>query len=173
MNPSPKHHEIMDRMLEYLFATRFFALEFSGNSNELQLLTKPKEIRIATDAAFADNPDSRKSSQGCLITLFNGPIWWNATKQTTVTTSSTEAELLAFTHTAKETLSLLRLFKQIDLELDNDPVIECDNTQTIRLITADVPRIKTALKHVDIHNAWARQTFQEGHFEVECEGTIM
>ncbi|KAM4055440.1 reverse transcriptase (RNA-dependent DNA polymerase) [Hirsutella rhossiliensis] len=167
MNPSSKHHEVMDQMLEYLFATRFFALEFSGDSNELHLLTKPKEIRIATDAAFADNPDSRKSSQGCLITLFNGPIWWNATKQATVTTSSTEAELLAFTHTAKETLSLLRLFKQIDLQLDNDPIIECDNTQTIRLITADVPRVRTALKHVDIHNAWARQTFQEGHFEVE------
>jgi hypothetical protein len=35
-------------------------------------------------------------SQGFIITLFGGPIAWRANKQDTVTTSSTEAELLAY-----------------------------------------------------------------------------
>ncbi|KND86466.1 Copia protein [Tolypocladium ophioglossoides CBS 100239] len=80
--------------------------------------------------------------------------------------SSTEAELLAFTHTARETIATQRLSKQLELQLDEDPVIECDNKQTIRLVNLDSPRIKTALKHVDVHNCWARQAYQEGHFKV-------
>ena len=59
-----------------------------------------------------------------------------------------------------------RLFKQINLKLDHPLVIEYDNQQTIRLIKPDQPRIKTQLKHVDIHNYWARQAYQQGQFQV-------
>jgi hypothetical protein len=89
----------------------------------------------------------------------------------TVTTSSTEAELLAFTHTAKETIATQRLFKQLDLQLDQEPTIEYDNLQTIRLITLETPRLKMALKHVDVHNCWARQAYQQGQFKIEYTPT--
>ncbi len=42
-----------------------------------------------------------------------------------------------------------------------------DNQQTIRLLNTDIPRIRTVLKHIDIHNAWARQEVQAGTFEVQ------
>ena len=98
--------------------------------------------------------------------LFGGAVSWKAGKQNTVTTSSTEAELLAFTDTAKEAIATKRLFEQINLKLDQPLVIECDNQQTIRLVKPDQPRIKTQLKHVDVHNCWARQAYQQGHFQV-------
>lgn len=98
--------------------------------------------------------------------LFGGAVSWKAGKQDTVTTSSTEAELLTFTHTAKEAIAIQRLFEQINLKLDHPLVIECDNQQTIRLITPEQPRIKTRLKHIDIHNCWARQAYQRGQFQV-------
>jgi len=31
--------------------------------------------------------------------------------------------------------------------------------------------IKTALKHIDVHNCWARQAYQEGSFEVNYTPT--
>ncbi len=37
----------------------------------------------------------------------------------------------------------------------------------IRFVTADIPRLRTALHHVDIHNAWARQKVQKGTFKVQ------
>src|SRR4051794_25750538 len=98
--------------------------------------------------------------------LFRGAVSWKAGKQDTVTTSSTEVELLAFTYTAKEAIAIKRLFEQISLKLDYPLVIECDNQQTIRLIKPDQPRIKTQLKHVDVHNCWARQAYKQGHFQV-------
>ena len=45
--------------------------------------------------------------------LFEGPIAWRANKQDTVTTSSTEAELLALSQTAKEAIFTSRLFKAV------------------------------------------------------------
>jgi hypothetical protein len=168
LNPSDKHHQLVDRIMEYLWATRYLAIQFNGNASSVSISHSSlnPELRIASDAAFADNLQTRKSSQGHIIMLFGGAVSWKAGKQDTVTTSSTEAELLAFTHTAKEAIAMKRLFEQIKLKLDHPLVIECDNQQTIRLIKPDQPRIKTQLKHVDIHNCWARQAYQQGHFQV-------
>ena len=58
----------------------------------------------ASDAAFADDPQTCRSTGGYLHKLFGGPIDWHSGKQKTVTTYSTEAELLALSRTAKETI---------------------------------------------------------------------
>lgn len=175
LNPSDKHDHLAGRLMEYLWSTRYLAIQFSGNGStdliKVNHSSVPRELRIASDAAFADDPETRKSSQGHVITLFDGPVSWKASKQNTVTTSSTEAELLAFASTAKEAISMQRLFQQINLKLDHPLQIECDNQQTIRLVTADLPRLKTQLKHVDVHNCWARQAYQQDQFQVSYTPT--
>ncbi len=80
--------------------------------------------------------------------------------------SSTEAEFFALTEASKEAIVTMRLFVGIRFHLYEDIVIWCDNQQTIRFVTADIPRLRTALRHVDIHNAWARQEVQKGTFKV-------
>src|SRR5271170_6358816 len=91
--------------------------------------------------------------------LFGGPIAWRANKQDTVTTSSTEAELLALSQTAKEAIFISRLFKAMTLHLNEPLIIDCDNTQTLRLITEDTAKLITKLRHVDIHRHWLRQEY--------------
>lgn len=161
--------------MEYLWPTRCLAIQFNGKgSTDLVKINHSsilRELRVASDAAFADDPGTRKSSQEYIIVLFGGPVSWKASKQNTVTTSSTEAELLAFTSTAKEAIATQRLFQQINLQLDHPLEIECDNQQTIRLIKADLPRLRTQLKHVDVHNCWARQAYQQGQFQVSYTPT--
>src|SRR6266699_1083992 len=102
-----------------------------------------------------------------MITLYRTPIAWRASKQPTVTTSSTETELFAFTEASKEAIATIRLFAGMRFHLYKGIVIWCDNQQTIRLVTADISRLRTALRHVDIHNAWARQEVQKGTFKVQ------
>jgi hypothetical protein len=105
MNPSGRHQEAVDRAITYLYGTNTWAIEYSA-------IDQPA-VACVGDAAFADDPVTRYSTEGYLFKLFNGLIDWRSTKQKTVITSSTEAELLALSHAAKEVLWWKRLFKAI------------------------------------------------------------
>ena len=74
-----------DRVLLYLQRTQGLVLQLGGEDN----------LVVASDASFADNTSDRKSSQAYVMKLFGRLIGWRASKQDTVTTSTTEAELLA------------------------------------------------------------------------------
>jgi len=161
-NPSPGHKAAAPRVIQHLYAIKTLSHLFDGNYQK-----KKKQIEVYSDASFADDQVDRKSSQGYLIYLFGIPIAWQAFKQTAVATSSTEAELLALTTVVKETLALIRLFSGLRLHVTDEVVVWCDNKQTIRLVSAEIPRLQTALKHVDVYNAWIRQKVLRGTTRVE------
>ncbi|RYO95097.1 hypothetical protein DL766_009876 [Monosporascus sp. MC13-8B] len=161
----PTHLGAVDEAILHAHSTRTLALEFGGDEDP-----NLRSFLCASDASFADNPD-RKSSQGFVLSLFGGPIVWRANKQDTVTTSSTEAELLALSQTVKEAFFMLRLFKAIGLELGEDLVIQVDNKQTIRLVTEETIRLITKLKHVDVHNHWLREIHAAGRMKIEWTPT--
>jgi hypothetical protein len=171
--PAKHHIEAAARILQYLYTTRYYAIEYSADTppptttdpGSLQDWIK-QEYQASSDAAFADDVTTRKSTQGVLIKLFNGPIHWQSIRQRTVTTSTTEAELLALSSVAKETLMIQRLFNNINLTLDQDIVLGCDNKQTVRAITTPGVEFQTKLKHIDIHHFWLRQEIQEGRLRV-------
>lgn len=157
-NPSQQHHDAADRVLIYLQETRTLALRFGGAD----------DLVTASDASFADNSIDRRSSQAFAMKLFGGLIGWRASKQDTVTTSTTEAELLSLAQAAKETLFVSRLLKELSVKLDDKSIkIECDNKQTINLVTAEIATLRTKLRHVDIHNHWLRQEVSTGRIRVE------
>src|SRR5437762_62777 len=157
-NPSVDHRDAVDRLLRYLYRTRGLAIRYGGSTTG-RCDKGARAFVCASDASFADNSVDRKSSQGYAMTLFGGAIAWRANKQDTVTTSSTEAELLALSQTAKEAIFLSRLFKAMTLRLNEPLIIDCDNTQTLRLIKEDSAKLITKLRHVDIHQHWLRQEY--------------
>ncbi|KAJ5314874.1 hypothetical protein N7476_005181 [Penicillium atrosanguineum] len=59
-------------------------------------------MRLASDISYGDHKD-RKSSAGYICQVYGGPVDWKATKQRTVTTSTTEAKLLGLSDTVEET----------------------------------------------------------------------
>jgi len=105
--------------------------------------------------------------------LANGPVAWKATKQRTVTTSSTEAELLATSFVGKEVIWWKRFFAAIDFKLAEELTINCDNKQTIRLLTAETPELTTKLRHVDIHHHWLRQEVKNKTITIDYIPTNM
>lgn len=158
-NPSEQHMKAVDRVITYLYRTRWESIQY-GNYNGPDLV-------ICGDASFADDPDTRRSSHGYIAMLFGGAIFWKAARQSTITTSTTEAELLALEQVAKESMALKRFFNELTLELGDLWNIWCDNQQTIRLVVGKNERITTKLRHVDIQNMWLRQEHAKGSFEVE------
>ena len=158
-NPAPEHHKAACQAIRYLYATRSLALCYKRS-------TAGGVLAISSDASFGDDLDTRKSSQGMIITLFGGPVVWKATRQPTVSTSTTEAELLGLEQTAKEALGMTRLFRDMKFDPEEELDLKCDNAQTIRLVCSENMRITTRLRHVDIQNMWLRQEFRKGTFKV-------
>ena len=78
----------------------------------------------------------------------------------------TEAELLALEQTAKETMSLKRLFNELQFDPEIPWDIRCDNQQTIRLVIGESTRLATRLRHVDVHHLWLRQEVEKKSFTV-------
>jgi len=59
------------------------------------------------------------------------------------------------------------LLKELTVELDDHHIeIQCDNVQTIRLVTEEITKLQTKLRHVDVHNHWLRQEVSRGRINV-------
>jgi hypothetical protein len=69
-NPSPEHRREADRVLGYLAQTKHLAIEYSADTSSSRV------FEVSSDASFADDTETRRSTQGYLMTLFNSPIAW-------------------------------------------------------------------------------------------------
>lgn len=156
-NPSPLHIEKAYSLIKYLNSTKDQSLTYSGSDDS---------IIAMSDASFADNVD-RKSSQGFLIKMHGAAIHYKSTKQDTVTTSSTEAELLALAQVTKEVYATRRILAELGYSPHTEVTIKCDNAQTIRLLTQETVQLITKLRHVDIHRHWLRQEVQRQRIKIE------
>lgn len=157
-NPGAAHFQAAAQVMAYLYRTKHLGIRYGAH--------KGSQLLICGDASFADDRESRRSSQGYIVQLFGGPIIWKAARQATVTTSTTEAELLALEHVAKESVALKRFLYELRLDLGVPWEIFCDNQQTIRLVVEESERLTTKLRHVDIQNMWLKQEYAKGNLQV-------
>lgn len=86
-NPSDFHFECANRTLKYLGHTKRLTIQFNVSSTDHLTAV----LLASSDASFADDVEARYSFQCYAFKLFNG----KTSKQRTVITSSTKAELLA------------------------------------------------------------------------------
>jgi hypothetical protein len=106
---------------------------------------------VFSNASYGDDASSRRSSEGFVVYLY-GTIDWRATKQTTVTKSITEAELLALSHASSELMWWQRFIKRLRIiKPPKEPILYCDNWQTLRIINNHDSKIDTKLRYVDIY----------------------
>ena len=165
-NPAQEHMKAADHCIRYLLEHAGHALHFGANTKEVSMTFHRHNFAGASDASFADDRETRCSSEGMIFHLFGTPIDWKAARQKTVTKSSTDAELLAISHAGSEMIWWQRLFGYMQLRLD-EPTLYCDNMQTLRVIKNAAARAKTALRHVDIHQCWIRQQHERGNLKCE------
>jgi hypothetical protein len=81
--------------ITYCLATKSTAIEYSGEAFGAHVYYRNPEgedvtFYGASDAAFADDKETRRSSQGYLFMLFGGLIDWKATLQRSVTRPTTD-----------------------------------------------------------------------------------
>ena len=165
-NPSQAHLNAADRVISYLIHTKYLGIQFDARVIDSQSI-----FLGSSDASYANDPETRYSSQGYGFMLFNGLVDWKASKQKTVTISSTEAELLAISTTGKELIWWTRFFDEISFRLPHTSVIQCDNMQTIRILTNPTAPYTTKLRHVDVHRHWLGQEVRKKNITVKWTPT--
>jgi hypothetical protein len=176
--PAQIHLDAANHCLQYLHATKHLAIKYSpsgggeltvqspsNDSDPINDSTSKDVFENTADASFASSPE-RRSYEGFTFKLYGGLIDWAARKQATVSTSTTEAELLALLHAGKACIWWVNLFNKLKFDYDHTVKIFNDNKQTIRLLTSEQPKISTKLLHVDVAQLWLRQSVQLGHLNV-------
>jgi hypothetical protein len=112
INSGPYHLMVADHCIRYLHVTRHLAIKFdvSGGGeliiqvnsvNQIKFNSNKQVFETSVDASFV-NEEGRRSGEDYIFKLFDGLIDWAARKQVIISTSITEAELLAMLHAGKE-----------------------------------------------------------------------
>ena len=101
-NPLIQHWSAMTHLYGYMRKTQGLELRYDGGMDTV-------DFHGYTDADFAGDLDTRRSTSGYLWMMCNGAISWGARRQNIVTTSTTQAEYYASNHTGKEEIWLQSL----------------------------------------------------------------
>jgi len=103
-NPSEQHLKAAKRTLAYLKGTIEKVLTLGQLGNENSLIGY-------CDANYAGDMETRRSATGYCFKLLGSTISWTSIRQSTVATSTCEAEYMALAEAAKEAIWLSRMLQ--------------------------------------------------------------
>ena len=106
-----------------------------------------------TDSFYGDCED-KASSFGYIIYTGSDIIVYKASKTTTILRSSCEAELYAFDSCLREIVSLIRMLKDFDRQVNCLPFIHCNNSAAIKIKESD--KNIHSVQHAEIEIAYLR-----------------
>nr|GEV83274.1 zinc finger, CCHC-type [Tanacetum cinerariifolium] len=123
-NPSNHHWEAIIRVFRYLKKTMNYGLYYVGFS---------LVIKGYSDAIWITNSEDHTSTTGWVFLLGGGAISWASKKQTCMTDSTMESEIVAFAAAGKEAEWLRNLIYEIPLwPKPISPIfIHCDSAATL------------------------------------------
>lgn len=121
------------------------------------------DINVYSDADWAGDVESRKSTSGLMILLSGSPIIFASRQQPIVALSSTEAEFVATCEATKELAWLTSFLTELKITYKK-PTMQVDNRSAIRLIKNNEVQRRT--KHIDIKFHFVRGQYLDGQFEL-------
>ncbi|KMQ90161.1 retrovirus-related pol polyprotein from transposon tnt 1-94 [Lasius niger] len=92
--PTTTHWKAVKRILKYLKGTINHGLQFKCDQK--------KELLAYSDADYAGDLQTRRSTMGYALRFASRTISWNSQRQQVVALSTTDAEYMAACQTAKE-----------------------------------------------------------------------
>ena len=132
------------------------SLTFSGNKISLVGYS---------DADWAGDPSSRRSTTGFIFYLGNSPISWQSKIQTTVALSTTEAEYIALSSTTQEAIWLRSLLREWGFKMNMPTTLWSDNNGAIQLTYNPIHHKRT--KHIEIKYHFIRDKVKSNDIVVD------
>lgn len=158
---SIEHWEAALRILKYLKGTEDYVLVYGTE--------KGNEMHAYSDADYASEIDKRRLCSGFVVKLAGGAINWHSKRQEIVAVSSTEAEYIALSTTAKEMLYLNQFMFELTHAKIEPSKIYVDNTSSINLAKNAAYHDRT--KHIDVRYHHLRDNIEKRKIEIEFVST--
>ncbi|KAH9648420.1 retrovirus-related pol polyprotein from transposon RE1 [Citrus sinensis] len=155
--PTVLHWQACKRVLRYLQCTADYGIQFY-NSKSLSLTA-------FSDADWGSDPDDRRSVGGYCIFLGSNLVSWSSKKQNVVSRSSAESEYRALALTSSEVLWISYLLQELKVQLNNTPILYCDNKSAEAL--ASNPKYHSRTKHIELDLHFVREHIAKKEFVVE------
>jgi hypothetical protein len=155
-DPTYKACKAATHVLKYLAGTTHRGIKFPRGHQD--------GLTVFSDADWAGDPDTSRSTTGYVVYLWGAPIAWQARLQPTVATSSTEAEYMAAYAAIQEIIWVRGVLGEIGLdEFELCPTaapttLFMDNKSAINL--AENPIHHKRSKHIRIKYHWIREQIQ-------------
>ncbi len=158
--PGVEHLNAVNRIFRYLRGTSDHVLVYDGNVGS-------SEPTVYSDSDWAGDKTDRKSTSGYVSILSGGAISWGSKKQTSVSTSSTQAEFIAGTTAGQEALWLRNFFSSIDMPLQSPTPLLIDNQSAIQMIKNGSINERTKHIVIDIKYRFICDLDETGQVAVE------
>ncbi|MBW0540987.1 hypothetical protein O181_080702 [Austropuccinia psidii MF-1] len=132
LNTDQSHWAALDHLIAYLRGTRDMGIQISKDN-------KSRDFKCFVDANWGG--EGSRSTHGYLIMHGDNPIAWQSKRQTTIASSTAQAEYMALSFAAKETLWLYHLLLNI---LESPvPTLFSDNKTAVGISTESMNRKQT------------------------------
>jgi hypothetical protein len=151
--PSSKHLLAAKRVLRYLCGTSSLGITYC-----------PPPLRLTgySDADWAGDVNTRRSTTGYVVMLNNGAIAWRSQRQPTVALSTMEAEYMALTEATKELKWIRTLLAELGYTNGKPSTptdLYSDNQSAIALAKNPVSHARA--KHIDLRHHFVREAIQD------------
>ena len=158
-NPGKAHWKALKRILKYLKATGDHCLCFSGSGPNPNVLTG------FSDADYAGDVDTRRSTTGYVFTLNGAAVTWRSRRQSCVALSTTESEYVSMSESTKEAVWIRRLLKTLGVRQSDPTILLCDNHSAIRIVKN--PELHEKTKHIEVRYHFIRDQQKKKEIAVD------
>jgi hypothetical protein len=155
-DPTLIHLRSAQHVLRYLQGTKDLAITY-GNAKDLT----PKGF---ADADWGSDKDDRKSMTGYVFIINNGPVSWTSHKQTTVATSTMEAEYMSLSDASREAIARQQLYMDLNIQIST-PLLYSDNQAALAIAQNPVHHQRS--KHIDIRYHFIRNAVQNDQVKID------
>src|ERR1700733_10096268 len=155
--PKEAHWQAAKRILRYVKGTKRFGILYN--------VSEHSDLVGYTDSDWAGSVDDRKSTSGYVFHMGSGAISWASKKQSIVALSTAEAEYVAATAAACQSVWMRRMLRSLGQEQAKATVIFCDNSSAIALSKNSVFHKRT--KHIDTKFHYIRELVNNGEIVLQ------
>ncbi|KRZ92827.1 Retrovirus-related Pol polyprotein from transposon TNT 1-94 [Trichinella sp. T8] len=144
------------RIFRYLRGTADYGLLYQANGEGV--------LNGYSDADYVGDVTTRRSRIGVVCTCAGGAVSWHSQKQKSVALSTTEAEYVAASESAKDMMWLMSLFAEVT-EVKQKPVLFVDNMGAVKF--SKNPEFHKRSNHIEVQFHFVREKYSEGKIDIQ------